>query len=570
MNQRNSLGYKKIGVFGMAITTITAFISIFYMIIQTHNVIFTFIPIGYLISVVVGLLTIFLQLNESDSTVRKNKRMYWFAHLSLPIFIACSLLSLFSGFLLSNQYDRSVNAVFGLYLSLYAYYFIPLIITAIFSYFLAYLDKIQRKKESETPINLSSTLGTKKANWIRIIILLYSLFLMIISVVFSSMLFFGTVIRIHSITGIFIPNFSLFYIPIFAAGIILFRISARFPNKKMLDGITLIGIITTGLFILPIAAIPSGIQNAESSFLEAFGADWRNRIGPETERYFMKSPVQLGSYYLAEKEPKCTIIKDILFYQGNETIDQGLKLYFDAYIPDEPGVGNYSTLIRIHGGAWILGDKGMGNMLEVNKYFAAQGYVVFDVQYGIYDTGSNNPITPTNTLGNFSIDDMIRHLGEFTKYISIHASEYSANLNSTFISGNSAGGHLALTVGLAIANGSYSALFGTGVKIKGIIPYYPANGLSKNVLPNSDTIFNDGLNFLTNNSPPILIFHGKQDGLVKPEISENIKSAYKQKGITECAIIWWKFSGHAGDLNYFGPYSQIGLYYSERFMYLYR
>jgi len=44
-----------------------------------------------------------------------------------------------------------------------------------------------------------------------------------------------------------------------------------------------------------------------------------------------------------------------------------------------------SALIRIHGGAWVGGDKGFANMMQVNKYFAAQGYTVFDVQYGLTD-----------------------------------------------------------------------------------------------------------------------------------------------------------------------------------------
>jgi hypothetical protein len=48
--------------------------------------------------------------------------------------------------------------------------------------------------------------------------------------------------------------------------------------------------------------------------------------------------------------------------------------------------GQNSTLIRIHGGGWVSGDKGGSNMVQMNKYFAAQGYIVFDIQYGLYDS----------------------------------------------------------------------------------------------------------------------------------------------------------------------------------------
>jgi acetyl esterase/lipase len=570
MEKRIAINPKRIGQIGTIISAITILVSIIYMIVQSPLFVFDMIPFLYLISLLCGLFAILQQLNDHQSLVRNNKWLFWVSLLSLPLFILTSLNALFANFLMGSLYDRSYEFAAGLYFMLYAAFLTPLLLSGLYLFLLGFPETITRSNPSTAPISVSSKFGLKKSNLIRVIILCYSLFLVCISVFFASMLFFGTVIPVHSITGIFIPNFSLYYIPMFSAGLILFRLTNRFPNKKLVEIITLIGIISTSLFLLPIASLPVDVQQAEKEFSDAFGQNWRSRIGPETEPYFLKSPVHLNSYFLAEKEPQCTVIENVLFYEGNDTIERGLKLYFDAYIPKAPGIGNYSTLIRIHGGAWILGDKGQGNMLEVNKYFAAQGYVVFDVQYGIFDTGSNIPITPSNTLGNYTIDDMVRHLGEFTKFLSLHASNFSANLNSTFISGNSAGGHLALTLGLAISNGSMPHLFGTGIVVKGIIPYYPANGLSKNVLPDSNTIFNDGLNFITPNSPPILIFHGKQDGLVKPSISEQIKTMYRQQGITESALIWWTFSGHAGDLHYYGPYSQIGLYYAERFMYLYK
>ncbi len=570
MEKRIAINPKRIGQIGTLITAFTIVVSISYLMVQFPLGVFEVVPFTYLISILFGLFAILHQLNENPSIVRRNKWLFWFALVSLPLFILTSLNALFSNFLMGSLYDRSFGFASGLYILLYASYFIPLLISGLFTFLLGFPTRINTIKQLTDPISLSSKFGSKKSNIIRIIGLCYSMFLIVICIFFCSMLFLGTVIPIHSITGIFIPNFSLYYFPMFSAAIVLFRLTNRFPNKKVVRIVSLIAIISTSMFLLPIVSLPFDIQRAENEFSEAFGQNWRSRIGAETDSYFLKSPVHLSSYFLAEKEPQCNIIQNVLFYEGNDTIDKGLKLYFDAYIPKAPGIGNYSTLIRIHGGAWVLGDKGQGNMLEVNKYFASQGYVVFDVQYGIYDSGSNIPITPAYTLGNFSINDMVRHLGEFTKFLSLHATNYSANLNSTFISGNSAGGHLALTLGLAIANGSVSHLFGAGISVKGIIPYYPANGLSKNVLPDSNTIFNDGLNFITPNSPPILIFHGEQDGLVKPSISVQIKAVYRQHGITESALIWWKFSGHAGDLHYYGPYSQIGLYYMERFMYLYK
>jgi predicted esterase len=123
---------------------------------------------------------------------------------------------------------------------------------------------------------------------------------------------------------------------------------------------------------------------------------------------------------------------------------------------------------------------------------------------------------------------------------------------------------------LGIHNGQHKELFGEGITIKGLIPFYPANGLAQAVIPNADSIFNDPSDLVDSNAPPALVFHGNKDGMVPPEKSIQLKEKYTNAGVTECAIIWMDFSGHAGDLHYFGPYSQIFLFYMERFLALYR
>ena len=81
--------------------------------------------------------------------------------------------------------------------------------------------------------------------------------------------------------------------------------------------------------------------------------------------------------------------------------------------------------------------------MQMNKYFASQGYIVFDIQYGLHRPDrKEDALTPINVLGDFNIDDMVRQIGEFTKYLEFNADKYNANLDSVFISGGSAGGHL--------------------------------------------------------------------------------------------------------------------------------
>ena len=264
-------------------------------------------------------------------------------------------------------------------------------------------------------------------------------------------------------------------------------------------------------------------------------------------------------------------MKDILYFNGSESsipIDKEVRLYFDVYLPLEGGEnlpGNNSVLIRIHGGGWSFGDKGLTNMLQMNKYFASQGYVVFDIQYGLVDSGRSNPFTPDNVKGNFDKHDMIRHIGNFTYYLTQNADLFNANIDSVFISGGSAGGHLTCAVGLGASSTEFGDIISPNITIAGIIPFYPANRISNLV----DPFLNPAL-LVETDSPPCLVFQGTQDGLVLPAVSQNLEQYYLNKGNTKFAILYMPFAGHANDLYFSGYYNHVFLYFMERFMYLFR
>jgi len=274
----------------------------------------------------------------------------------------------------------------------------------------------------------------------------------------------------------------------------------------------------------------------------------------------------------------CVVMEDISFYNGSVGIGNGLRLFFDAYLPpstDQSLPGANSTLIRIHGGGWTVGDKGTGNMPLMNRYFAAQGYCVFDIQYGLNNQSNflrfAQGITPENVMGNYSINDMVRHIGLFCKYLALHQIEYHVNLSSVFVSGGSAGGHLTCVTALAIASGNYTSIFGSGITIKGFVPFYPANGMANLIDGGIGTQeFYDPASLVSAASPPCLVYQGNQDGLVNPQISQDLKDRYTDQGNPACMVIFFPFAGHGSDIDFYGYYNQFFLYYMERFLYLYR
>ena len=350
--------------------------------------------------------------------------------------------------------------------------------------------------------------------------------------------------------------------------------------KTKIIVISSLGVIISSICFVPFVSTPSFVTKADIEFSEAFnpsfGGNWKEVISSSGyEKYFMKQPFQLMGYFLGNGNPKCETILDILFFNGSESsysVDHDIRLYFDAYLPPQDAgtlPGENSVIIRIHGGGWTIGDKGLGNVRMMNRYLAAQGYCVFDIQYGLTNMTNNLGISysPENVVGNFTIDDMMRHIGNFTKFLESHSSEYGLNMDSVFVSGGSAGGQLTCAVALSIASGNYTAIFSDQMTIKGVIPYYPANNISYNFATYSKQEWVNPNLLVNSSSPPCLIFQGEKDSLIKQ--SRYLKETYFNYGRVDCALLTFPFAGHGADVYFPGYYNQVFLYYMERFLYLF-
>ncbi|MFL2078272.1 alpha/beta hydrolase [Marinilactibacillus psychrotolerans] len=427
------------------------------------------------------------------------------------------------------------------------------------------------KRSTRGPF-LSQRQSEKKTNKvIRIILMLLLSIVLLIGAFLAFIIVTGIDVGLVQVV---ISQYSLFYSLIFLsiAGLLL-KISKVKLQSIIGDLISFSGISLFVLFNLPLFTLPSLLNEAESNYTEAFGEEWKT-IG-EDDPLFMSSPISIPDYFFGIPSTDYNVTEDILFYEGTEGVDEGLELRFDVYTPpvnaDQlPGHG--STLIRIHGGGWNSGNKGSENYSQINKYFAAQGYVVFDVQYGLNDQDQfvEFATVPDEIAGDFSIDDMVRHLGIFTTYLADHHEEYSANIDSVFISGGSAGGHLANAVALGLSSGEYTELLDDRLTVNGIIPIYPANGLAGyQDITGEDELVDPAL-LVEKDSPPALVYQGQHDTIVDPQVAENFKAAYLENGNTEIAIIRMPYGEHASDLYFPGFYSQTFIYYMERFMYQYK
>lgn len=418
----------------------------------------------------------------------------------------------------------------------------------------------------------SNTDITKQNKLVNIITILLSLIL------FSGLFLVVFLLRERSQHGfieMFTSEYALFYAIMFLSIGILIRKLPFVRRQIVYDTIILITVsLIFMVCLLPFVSTLILLNKTKNEYKSAFDKGFQTE-SEYIEKWFRQKPFSLTGYFYGFPSGDYEVQKNLLFYQGTEGVDQGLKLYYDVYTPkvdrkDAPG--GRSVLIRIHGGGWTIGDKGFSNFAQMNKYFAAQGYVVFDIQYGLSNTEKFFDLfsVERSRMGNFTIDDMIRHIGIFTSYLVNHKEEYQIDLNSIFLTGGSAGGHLSLAAGLGLTNGGYPDFLNSEVKVKGIIPFYPANGLANLLGIEGSKEWVDTTSLIDSKSPPCLIYQGSHDSNVDPVITKQIQKTYRKAGNQKCAILTMPFAGHASDLYFSGYYNQVFLYYMERFMYQYR
>jgi len=516
-----------------------------------------------------NLLFIYFTLYKKNNLKLKTQFISYGFLLFIIIAIPCIMLG---NLLLSVIYSNKIIDTIGAYLLIYFGYFGIFIYGLVFAlYELKLLSNFDLHLFKFSFFAIDTMKDSRRKNISRKILVIFSRITFILGIVFAVVIIFGSFEVVTTFIAIVSGQFGTFFSIIFLANTLLFlKLKRRKRTTKKYYRTALIGFFVSGCLLMPLFVTNSTVKNAENNFSIAFGSNWREKIPSSTNGYFLPTPFSLTSYFLGSRPKTSKIETNTLFYN-----DEGIRLYFDSYKPLNGGEslpGANSIIIRIHGGSWVSGDKGMMNMMQMNKYFAAQGYVVFDIQYGLDRNPlfELDPLTPDYKKGNFDIDDMMRHIGAFTKYLVSHADEYGANLNSVFVSGGSAGGHLASAVALAIASGNYTDIFGTGLTIKGLIPFYPANGQMFFFGVGGSDEFKNPEKLIDQNSPPCLIFQGTHDILNYFSISERIRDLYHAKGNSECAILWMPFGGHASDFYFTGYYNQIFLYFMERFMYIYR
>lgn len=191
----------------------------------------------------------------------------------------------------------------------------------------------------------------------------------------------------------------------------------------------LLGAAGVGLGVRPL--IRRGAVNVAMSgaMRDGLGIGWQSAIPQAAhQRFGQTHRTDLWGPLLTLLRARVKVAHDVVF-----AAPEGHPLRVDIYEPHEPhepdkADGRHPAVVVVHGGTWFQGDKSSYAFGLHDRWLAAQGYVVFDVQYRL---GAEWPAPLSD------VKCAIR-------WVRANAERYAIDPDRVALMGRSAGAHLAL------------------------------------------------------------------------------------------------------------------------------
>jgi len=254
--------------------------------------------------------------------------------------------------------------------------------------------------------------------------------------------------------------------------------------------------------------------------------------------------------------------KDVAFLAA----DRSQKM--DIYLPPDNGTLRPAVVV-IHGGGWSGGKKIWGFPVEFAKRMLPAGYAVFCADYQLNEFEEvDGKKTVKRKAGPQNVFDCM----DAISFVRLHAKDYGVDPDRIAVAGASAGGHLALMVaytagvdalepkvmypGVSDAVRCVVDLFGPADLEFSHLGSQPA--MRKLMALRGQTFANDlnapafhdasPVTYVSRNSPPTLVFHGRADDIVDYAQSENLVSLLRNAGVP-CDSLFLNGVGHSFTLH---------------------
>ncbi|MHA2621542.1 MAG: sulfatase-like hydrolase/transferase [bacterium JZ-2024 1] len=221
-----------------------------------------------------------------------------------------------------------------------------------------------------------------------------------------------------------------------------------------------------------------------------------------------------------------------------------VSLTLDIYEPKYPVRNPTPAVIWIHGGAWKAGDK-FPAPLAVQ--LAQQGFFAVSINYRLSDVAKFPAAVHDSKCA--------------VRWVRAHATDYGVDPDHIGVGGASAGGHLALMVGLTQVTDGLEPDFclpGIPTRVNAVLSYFGPTNLTRAAPVTAGVVVSflgatprenpdlywkaSPIAYVSSDDPPVLMVHGDSDELVGLSQSQELLEALK--GRTEAQLVVVRNAGH--------------------------
>lgn len=242
---------------------------------------------------------------------------------------------------------------------------------------------------------------------------------------------------------------------------------------------------------------------------------------------FLLAGVCAAQVAIDRKPPASPAIPESVSLEANIAYDRHKETVLDILQPKAASQAKRPGLIMIHGGGWVGGTK--EQRIPACLRYVEKGFVVANVAYRLAG------VSPAPT----AVSDVLKAAEWFRK----NAKKYNVDSDRIAVTGDSAGGHLALMVGLT----PKSAKLGPQAKVRAVINFYGITDVADQLsgpnmrqyavtwVPEQPGRMElasrvSPMTYVRRDSPAVLTIHGDADPTVPYEHGVNLTRALRDAG----------------------------------------